>query len=281
MVNAAKTWLTGRVLVSGGYLAWHRTGGAKPPLVMVHGLTDNGLCWTRLALELADRFDVVMLDARGHGYSSRMPEVEAPDPAQDLAEAVAALRLTQPVLIGHSVGARAVAGLAATMPACAAMVVLEDPPLLQPFTPAELELRRAQFQAHVTDLRAQSTQELAAQCRRQSPAWHELDLPAWAQSKHQVDPGAVPQFRTPWQDDLAAIKVPTLLIAGEIALGSMVGGGEEADARALNPRIETVRIARAGHNVRRDNFAEYHAAVNQFLRTGTLLQNDNSQAGEC
>lgn len=279
-MNAASNWSTGRAPISGGYLVWHRTGGPKAPLVLVHGLTDNGLCWTRLALNMAERFDVVMLDARGHDASARMPAGEAPDPAQDLAEAVTALGLTQPVMIGHSVGARAVARFAAAMPGCAALVVLEDPPLLSPATASELKSRREQFQAHLADLQAKTEEELVVLCRSQSPSWHELDLPAWAQAKHQVDPRAVPQFSTPWQDDLAAIEVPTLLISGKAALGSMVGSAEEATAKALNPRIETVRIARAGHNIRRENFADYRAVVNRFLRTDILMQNDNYQAGE-
>ena len=35
----------GAIPVTGGHLAYHRTGGDKPALVLSHGLTDNGLCW--------------------------------------------------------------------------------------------------------------------------------------------------------------------------------------------------------------------------------------------
>lgn len=37
-------WQAGDVNVNGIKIHYHRTGGAKPPLVLAHGITDNGLC---------------------------------------------------------------------------------------------------------------------------------------------------------------------------------------------------------------------------------------------
>jgi hypothetical protein len=36
-------------------LHYWKTGGDKPPLVMAHGSSDDGLCWTDLAKEFHDR----------------------------------------------------------------------------------------------------------------------------------------------------------------------------------------------------------------------------------
>lgn len=267
-------WQSGTVAVRQGHLGWHRTGGDLPPLVMVHGLTDNGPCWRRLATALADRFDVIMIEARGHGGSSAMPAGDARDPAQDLCEGLIALGVASPVLIGHSVGARAAAGLAAQMQTFPSALVLEDPPLMPPFTATEMQTRRAQFAAHVADLRAKSEAELIAQCRVQSPTWHDDDLPDWAAAKQQVDPAALPELRTSWQADFAAIRVPTLILAGEFELGSMVNEDALAEACALNPRITATRISGAGHNVRRENFGDYLAAVQQFLHHGAGRESD-------
>jgi len=46
-----------------------RTGGNKPPVILLHGLMTNGLCWTDLARTLEKDYDVIMPDARGHGQS--------------------------------------------------------------------------------------------------------------------------------------------------------------------------------------------------------------------
>jgi len=267
-------WQKGSVVVLKGQLGWHRTGGDLPQLVLVHGLTDNGLCWSRLAAALAHRFDVVMIEARGHGGSSAMPAGEAPDPARDLREALTALGISNPVIVGHSVGARAAAGLAALLPTFPKGLVLEDPPLISPSTGAELRARRDQFTAHVADLRTKSEAELMAQCRAQSPTWHDDDLPDWAAAKHQVDPAALPVLRSSWQADFAAIRVPTLILAGEPALGSMVSEAALAEACALNPRIIAARIAGAGHNVRRENFGEYLAVLTQFLHHSVRRESD-------
>lgn len=89
------TWLRGEVVVNGLTFVYHRSGGDKPPLVLCHGITDNGLCFTRVARELEDAFDIIMVDARGHGESTKA----APEPdshVEDLAGIVAALDLQQP-----------------------------------------------------------------------------------------------------------------------------------------------------------------------------------------
>ena len=264
-MTTAHRWRTGTVPVTDGHLAWHRTGGNGPALVLSHGLTDNGLCWTRFAEALADEFDIVMLDARGHGASSRMPQGDAPDPGQDIAEAIDALDLVAPLVMGHSVGARAAAAFAAAYPGRAACIVLEDPPLLPSANPTEMPERRARFRQQVAKLQSMSAQEIDAYGREQSPDWHTDEFHAWVKGKQQVDPEALPEFMTSWQQDFAAITAPTLLICGEVERGGMVTPALAAEAEALNPNIRTVQIDRAGHNIRRENFADYVTAVRAFL----------------
>ena len=99
-------WQSGFVEANGIKLHYTRTGGDKPPLVLAHGVTDDGLCWTPVAGALASEYDVVMVDARGHGRS------DAPEGgysltalAADLAGVIAALELRQPAILGHSMGA--------------------------------------------------------------------------------------------------------------------------------------------------------------------------------
>jgi pimeloyl-ACP methyl ester carboxylesterase len=84
-----------------------------PPILFVHGWSQNHLCWARqYEGALADEFRLVAFDLRGHGMS------EAPlDPghytdgkawADDLAAIVERLRLDRPVLVGWSYGAFAI-----------------------------------------------------------------------------------------------------------------------------------------------------------------------------
>ncbi len=49
---------------------YHRTGGDhKPSILLLHGITDSGQCWPRVAHDLEGSYDVIMTDARGHGHS--------------------------------------------------------------------------------------------------------------------------------------------------------------------------------------------------------------------
>ena len=50
-------WQSGSIDVGGIRLHYTRTGGgapgAKPPMVLAHGFSDDGLCWTPVARALA------------------------------------------------------------------------------------------------------------------------------------------------------------------------------------------------------------------------------------
>lgn len=257
-------WRAGNILVPGGHLTYHRTGGGQP-LLLSHGLTDNGLCWRRLAVALEANFDVIMLDARGHGGSARVPDTGAYDPAADIKEAIEALALEAPILIGHSVGARATAAYANTH-GHAAKVILEDPPFVPLPDASAIAARRQAFRDQVARLQAMSIPEITAIGSANHPQWHPDDLADWATAKLQVDPNAFPVYATPWQSQIDRIEAPTLLIRGDAARGSLTTPAIADEAMALNSRIETVAIDGAGHNIRRENFPAYLAAVRAFIR---------------
>ena len=85
-------WFSGDVVANGLNIHYARTGGDKPALVLSHGATDSGLCWTRVARALEADYDVIMPDARGHGLSDAPPSGYASrDRAADLASLIDAL----------------------------------------------------------------------------------------------------------------------------------------------------------------------------------------------
>ena len=67
------TWTSGLCETNGVTIHFVRTGGSRPPIVLLHGLMGSGACWTPLARALEGEFDVVMPDGRGHGHSSAPP----------------------------------------------------------------------------------------------------------------------------------------------------------------------------------------------------------------
>lgn len=258
-------WSSGRVDIADGFLAYHRTGGARPSLVLSHGLTDNGLCWTRLAQALEADFDVIMLDARGHGGSVRMGAGPDLDPGLDLAQAIEQLRLERPIVMGHSVGAQTTARYASLYPSKVSGVVLEDPPFTAQQDPSMTARWQADFRKQVAVLRAMTTEQITAVGKRLSPTWHEDEFPAWTVSKTQLDPEIRLYDCEPWQDYMVRITAPTLLIYGEPGFGGIVTPNIAKAAQELNPKIELAQLVGAGHNTRRENFEAFRVAVVAFL----------------
>jgi N-formylmaleamate deformylase len=122
-------WESAFVEANGLRLHHTRTGGAKPPVVLAHGVTDDGLCWTPVAEALAAEYDLIMVDARGHGRSEAMEGgFGVAELASDLAGVIAALGLRRPAILGHSLGAATALVLAGTYPEAPGAILLEDPP---------------------------------------------------------------------------------------------------------------------------------------------------------
>jgi pimeloyl-ACP methyl ester carboxylesterase len=97
---------------------------ALPPLIVVHGLRDHSHSFDDLARGLVDRFHVLALDLRGHGDSETTPYYAFGHFVLDLHNLVRALRLSRPVLVGHSMGGEVLARLAGAFPDVPSRVVL-------------------------------------------------------------------------------------------------------------------------------------------------------------
>ncbi len=267
-------WASGDVVANGIRIHYNRTGGDKPPVVLSHGFTDNGLCWTRMAQVLERDYDVIMYDARGHGFSD-VPEsgYSTEDRAADLAGLIQALGLEnpRPVLIGHSMGAETVAAVAAHYPALVRCAVLEDPPWREDIFAASAEERAVamgEWRAGLVELQSKTREEIMAFCHVQSPTWAEVELGPWADSKLQVNLAVFEMSHTPptpWQEVAREIECPVLLITGDPEMGAIVPPeiAQEAARRWRDVRI--ARIGGAGHNIRREQFAPYMEALTAFL----------------
>ena len=168
--------------------------------------------------------------------------------------------------MGHSIGALAIATFASANPAVASKIILEDPPFLPiPSRSKSLE-RKRMFRQQVKEFQRMSDAEIHALGRQLSPGWHEDDFPAWTLGKQQVDPAAMPERLAPWQDAVAGITVPTLMICGDTKRGGLVSRAVAAEAMRINRNIRSVTIEAAGHNIHREQFAAFITHVRAFLK---------------
>jgi N-formylmaleamate deformylase len=267
-------WFSGEVIAHGIKIHYWRTGGEGPPVVLSHGITDNGLCWTRLARALEDVYDVIMPDARGHGFSDAPEEGHSPeDRAADLAGLIRALGLEEPkpILVGHSMGAATTAAAAADYPELVRCAILEDPPWMADalaVSPQEQAARAEEWRADLVERKSQTREEIMAYCRAQQPTWAEVECGPWADSKLQVNFNVLKMLtlpRTPWQGVVRRIACPVLLITADPALGAIVTPEVAREAAGLCRNVEVVHIPGAGHNIRREQFEKYVGAVTAFL----------------
>ncbi|MDX1933870.1 MAG: alpha/beta hydrolase [Capsulimonadales bacterium] len=268
-------WQSGYVEVNG--LKWHyrRTGAnsGKPALVMAHGFSDDGACWTTLAEELEAEFDVVLPDARGHGKSDAPEEgYGLLDLANDLAAVLTALELRKPALLGHSMGGATSFVLAGTRPELPGAILIEDAGALNlgSTQPTEEQNRRWEgMRRWVEGVKRQTREELIAVQKRQTPHWSDEEVGLWADSKHRLSLRVLNRADAApvnWSALLPNIACPALLITADPALGAMVTDEGADDLKRLVPHLERAHIPGAGHCIRRDRPEEFLDVVRGFLK---------------
>jgi pimeloyl-ACP methyl ester carboxylesterase len=262
-------WVDGDVTLNGTRLHYYRRGDG-PPLLLAHGATDNGRCWTRVAEKLEGDFDIIAYDARNHGKSEG-GTVEASDAAHDLIGVAEALGLERPAAMGHSMGGMALTQALSLRPDLFRAAVLEDPPwrIKLPLTKPGETLRFNPMDWLQNQNR--SVEELMQLGKEESPTWHEDEFRDWAEAKLQFRPNEswLDAIRRkgmpPWEEFLKEVGCPVLLACGTQEKMAIVTPETAADAQALCPILE-VAVFDAGHNVRREAFDDYVTTVSEFLR---------------
>jgi pimeloyl-ACP methyl ester carboxylesterase len=263
-------WQSGDIEVGGLRLHYTRTGGDRPQVVLAHGFSDDGLCWTPVAEVLASEYDVVMVDARGHGRSDG-PEhgYGLAQFAADLAGVITGFGLHRPAVLGHSMGGGTALVLAGTYPELPGAILIEDAGMLNltAQTPADRE-RQAQMRNWIIELKRKTREEMIAGARAQSPSWSDAELGPWADAKLRFSLNALNRLgATPldWQAILRRITCPALLITADPERGAIVTEEGAEAIQALVPQLRIVHISGAGHNGRREQFDRYMDVVRTFL----------------
>ncbi len=262
-------WTTGTCAANGIDVHYLRTGGDKPPVVLLHGLMTNGACWTPLARALEKDYDVVMPDARGHGNSS------APDHgysynelASDVIGLIDALGLDAPVLLGHSMGGMTAAMVACRIPKRLRGLVLADPPFLS--SQRQREVYESDVAEQHRRILNQPKEDFLAEMRvRHSRRSREV-IELFVQARFQTSMRAFEVLTPPnpdYRQLINTLDVPSLLVLGDV--GSIVTLEMADELAGLNKHLEVVQIAEAGHAVPFDQPERFSAVVQTFLRSVT------------
>ncbi len=260
-------WTDAYVTVDGFKFHYTRTGdGRKPPLLLLHGFSDNGLCWLPVARDLEAQYDVIMPDARGHGLSARVQPSEPVDNAADVANLITVLELHRPIVGGHSMGGLTATELGARYPDLIGGLILEDPVWVDP-PPDDVPVQNNPFFEWLLNIDEVSLEEIVAFGKANNPAWPEGEFPAWAESKQQLDKNIFPvvNVRKPWREFVSAFTVPALLIMADGAMNAIVTPAVAQEAVSLSPLLKVAPVPHAGHNIRRENYPAFMQVVQAFL----------------
>ncbi|MEM9531366.1 MAG: alpha/beta hydrolase [Pseudomonadota bacterium] len=121
-----------RKIQANGRRIFCRTGGAGPPLLLLHGHPQTHVIWHKVADKLAEQFSVVAADLRGYGdsekpgYSPHAQNYAKRVMALDQLELMQALGHDTFSILAHDRGARVAHRLAADAPSSVERMLLLD-----------------------------------------------------------------------------------------------------------------------------------------------------------
>lgn len=257
--------------VNGVNLHYYRTGSGDQTLILLHGASDNGMCWKPTSDLLAEEYDVIMPDAQGHGLSERLGTgFKFSDQAHHIASLARELGVISPVIMGHSMGGSCATNVAALYPDLPKAIILEDPGWMTPGeAPPDRGEGAGEMRARVEQFKNMTVEELIEQCHKENPLWSNEELVPWAESKKQFDPSLFSSFNInelPWTEMVPKIQCPALLFTAETGIVS-----DDTVARAMeiwtaDRPLSHVKVMGVGHNIRRENFQIFCNSVQQFIK---------------
>jgi pimeloyl-ACP methyl ester carboxylesterase len=272
-------WSDGYITANGLKIHYYRTGGDKPQVVINHGAGDDGLCWSRVAMELEQDYDVILPDARGHGKSDTgKGDYSTRQRMADLVGLIQALKLEGPVIGGHSMGADTCIHLAAVHADLTRGVFLEDPPI---FLPGE-KLGSGEQTMKMEDIGKMMAKYMRVfkltpqfigvrMARKASPTYPDIEILPWANSKKRLSFDFLNSMATMEMDVskpldvIKKIDVPVLLFIGDREKMSIVSEETAQAIARINSRVRVVHLEGASHDIRRTRFDGYMSALKKFL----------------
>jgi pimeloyl-ACP methyl ester carboxylesterase len=259
-------WIRGICQANGINIHYRRTGGRKPALIALHGLTGSGACWTPLARALEADYDVVMPDARGHGESSAPPDGYLyRDHAGDVLGLIETLGLAAPILLGHSMGGMTAAVAAAQAGTAIRGVILADPTFLSP--ERQREVHESDVIAQHRRLLSSTRNEVLAQARLRHPHRSSELIELISDARLRTPICAFDVLTPPnleYRVLVSAICVPALLV---IADNGVVSFETARELQKLNQRLRYEQIPDAGHGLPYDQPDRFAAVVRSFLKS--------------
>lgn len=251
----------------------YRQSGAGPPLVLVHGGMEDSRAWSPQFDDLSDEFTVLAWDAPGCGQSTDIPETwRLHDYADALAGWLGAIGIVHPHVLGLSFGSSVVLELYRRHSALPASLILTGAYAgWAGSLPADEVARR--LASVLAGVDASEEEVLGSFPGIFSPAASPELIEGLRQiavdNSGRAHPGgyramAHSMAEGDLRDVLPLIRVPTLLLYGEIDERSPLHVGEAL--RSSIPGAELVVLPGVGHVANLESPAAFNQQVRRFIR---------------
>lgn len=272
------------LVVEGVDVAFVDSGGQKPPLLLLHGLSSYLGFWEYQVQGLADDFRVMALDLPGYGASARPDAPYTPSWYAGIVSGwMDAMGLPYAHVMGHSMGGQIACELALRHPQKVQKLVLSAPAGFESFGPgakkfmkdfwtegrameASEEQVRANFVAMVFNKTDDGVERLIEERVRLGQS------PSFAGTSVAVSRSIAGMLDEPMGERAAAIDQRVLVIYGTddkmIPNPIFTGGSTRSVAERAHrilPNSELLLIPGAGHTVHHEEPAAFNRAVKEFL----------------
>ncbi len=266
-----------------GGVRWEvRDRGHGPPILLLHGFAGRGSDWGAHATALARRFRVIVVDLPGHGRTRPSDPADA-DPtwasvertADDLATILARSGAAPAHVLGYSLGARIALRLAVAHPDSVRRLVLESPSAGLADA-AERATRRAADTALAERVERDGIEAFVDAWERLPIFASHASLPAARAARLRSERlrnrpaglalslrGAGQGTMEPLHDRLAAVQVPTLVVAGALDPAGLARA-ERVAAGLAGARLRV--ISGAGHTPHLETPATFRSLALDFLQ---------------
>jgi (E)-2-((N-methylformamido)methylene)succinate hydrolase len=218
-------------------------GGARPPVMLIHGVGADGTSWEQIAAALSPDFRVMRLDLRGHGRSGHIAgALTLDDFVRDVVDVLDACGVLAAHIVGFSLGGMIAQGIALQHAERVLRLVL-----LSAVAGRTTE-ERQRVQARLAILREQGIAAItgAAQERWFTPAFIARNPDLVERRMRQLQKNHAPSYAAAYTvfstsdlgDRLHAIRAPTLIATGEHDVGSNARMASFMQEQIVGSRLE-------------------------------------------
>ncbi len=267
----------GMIEVNGVNLFYRDTVSGNQSILCLHGKWGRGETWSDLMFRYKDRYRIIAPDQRGHGLSDKpVARYAAEDFAEDTYQLIGKLGCGPAIVVGHSLGGRNVAYLAALHPEVVRALAILDQQAEDSETLSDLPPEKVSPVDKLTDEwpTPYPTYEEALRDLRKRFGF-ESNVRYFLESLVETAEGydflfsryamaAIDEYRQKWYHILPQIQCPVLFVR---ASDSWCLSREEAEKmRKLIKNCTYFEVSNSDHMVYADNPDEFYPRFDQFLK---------------